>query len=980
MICPGVLLVAVRWSRPLQALLGFVLPWFMLIGLQAAEQSYDYDARGRLVRSSGEGGVVEYRYDGAGNLLEVTGASAVLPPTITGVSPASVRRGSTVRIAASGSDLAFSSVTAPAGGFVIGAVSAEAAALSFDLAVPADAPLGAHSFAVSSSAGSAAIGLTVEPLLPVLSVAPLPLAVPPDAAPHSFVVSLANADTVAHRVDLSIANPSVATVAPASLTVAPGQTNVLASVTGLVGGATTLVLSSSTLASVRIPVFVTAEFAGINTSHAPLLGVLLEAPPRPPVAQTVVRYAPADLGVVVGAHLQSVTPRAVAAGSAATLVLTGRGLEQASTALLFPSDGVTVGAPSVAADGMSATVPISVSAAAAPGARQLVLADAAGLRIPSSHAEGDRVLIGHPAPVVESVSPLSGEVGSPLTVTVRGRNLQQGSVQLMPGVGIQVDSSPVVSTDGRVLTFRAGIGSLLSRGRHTVVVTTPTGSSGETAGPNNTFTVVEVAADPIGPIDAPELGVVLLADALPAEGRPLAIGAAPIGIAVGPVVSELSPHVGIVGETVDLLLRGNELDAASALVFSPSDGLTVQSLSVAPDGRSVSARVHVAADAPRTIRSVSLLAGAAALPASTTQMTFAVIAPLPRLDSLAPINVQVGTGPVAMTLRGAHFKDATSVTALPPEGISISQPPAVNSGADEIAVNVTVAAGAAPGPRVLVVSTPAGSTVSLGAPSNTMNLVTGLGDIVTPIHAPALGVVLSGEVGPPAGVAMNIAASDVGVVLQTEVAPPLSRDAQLLASPVGVLVGPAALSIGGEGLVPGATTTLEVTGFGLDRVSSVQVVPGAGLVLGPPLPAADGLSVTIPVQIASDAPSGLRELRLDAAGERIPFADEASARVFVATGVPVIESISPILARQGDSLSLVVRGRHLQRATVSVEPSAGVVLGSGATVSADGTRIDTTLSVAPDASLGGRVLRVRTPGGATTELALPANTFTVYPP
>ena len=961
-------------------LVGVLLPLLVLVGLQAAEQSYDYDARGRLVRSAGSGSAVEYRYDAAGNLLEVTGGVAALPPTISSFIPSSVRRGTNTRITVSGSHLAFSGVSAPAGGFIVGGVSANASNLSFDLSVPGDAPLGVQTFTVSNAAGSAVLALQIEPLLPVLSVAPLPLAIPPDAAPHSFLISLANADTVAHQIALSTANPSIATVTPASLMIAPGQTTVLAGVTGLAAGSTSLVLSSPTLTTIQVPVFVTAEFAGINTSHAPLLGVVLETTPEPPVQQSVVRYAPADVGVVIGAHLQAIAPRALAAGTSATLVLTGRGLEQAVAAALLPADGVSVGTLSVAADGLSATLPITVTAGAAVGPRQLVLGDAAGVRIPSAHAEGDRVLIGHPAPVVESVSPLSGEVGLPLTVTVRGRNLQHGGVQLMPGTGIQVDSRPEVSADGRMLTFRAGIGSLLSSGRHTVVVTTPTGSSGETAGPNNTFTVVDAAIDPIGPIDAPALGVVLLADAPPAEGQPVAIGATPIGIAIGPVVSELSPRVGIVGETLDLLLRGNELDAASALVFSPSDGLTVQSLSVAPDGRTVSARVHIATDAPRTIRGVSLLAGAAALPASTAQMTFAVIAPLPRLDSVAPINVQVGTGPVAMTLRGAHFNDATSVTALPPEGISISQPPVVNSGADEIAVSVTVAAGAAPGPRVLVVSTPAGSTVSLGAPSNTMNLVTGLGDTVTPIHAPALGVVLSGEVGPPAGVAVDIPASDVGVVLQTEVAPPLSRDAQLLASPVGVLVGPTALSIGGDGLVPGATTTLEVTGFALDRVSSVQLVPGAGLVLGPPLPAADGFSVTIPVQIAGDAPSGLRELRLDAAGERIPFADAASAQVFVATGVPVIESISPILARQGDSLSLVVRGRHLQRATVSIEPSAGVVLGSSATVSADGTRIDTTLSVAPDASLGGRVLRVRTSGGATTELALPANTFTVYPP
>ena len=35
------------------------------------------------------------------------------------------------------------------------------------------------------------------------------------------------------------------------------------------------------------------------------------------------------------------------------------------------------------------------------------------------------------------------------------------------------------------------------------------------------------------------------------------------------------------------------------------------------------------------------------------------------------------------------------------------------------------------------------------------------------------------------------------------------------------------------------------------------------------------------------------------------------------------------------------------------------------------------ITIAPDAPLGARVIRVTTPGGATSEVAAPANTFTV---
>jgi hypothetical protein len=39
-----------------------------------------------------------------------------------------------------------------------------------------------------------------------------------------------------------------------------------------------------------------------------------------------------------------------------------------------------------------------------------------------------------------------------------------------------------------------------------------------------------------------------------------------------------------------------------------------------------------------------------------------------------------------------------------------------------------------------------------------------------------------------------------------------------------------------------------------------------------------------------------------------------------------------------------------------------------------------SLRLASNAALGARVLQVQTPGGTTTSTAVPANTFTVYPP
>lgn len=974
-------LAALKLARYVRVFWIILLSFFAIAAIQAAEQSYDYDPLGRLVRSTGGGNAVEYRYDAAGNLLEVTGNLPATAPTVSNVAPATLRRGQTAQIALNGTGLSFASVTSSSAAFNLSGVNAQASTLTFNLAVADSAALGGHTFTVSNSAGSATFVVTVNPKLPVLSVAPLPLAVAPDNVPRSFSISLSNADTVAHTVNLITSSAAIAIVSPASRSIAPGQTSVLASITGVSGGSTTLTLTSPTLQTVQVPVFITAEFAGINTSNAPLVGVVLEKPPAPPVSQSIQLGSRADVGVVVGGHIRDIAPQAVPQGTSATITLFGKGLATAVAASLQPADGVTLASLTAAPDGLSATLSVTAASSAPATLRQIILTDGAGLRFPAARADSDRLLIAYPAPVVESVTPVFGTVGAPVSVTLRGRNLQQAKVQLSPGTGIQVDGAPVVSADGRVMTFNLGIGSFTALGEHLVTVATPGGASQNVKGPQNTFTVVTALNETITPISAPQVGVVLQTIAPPPTSQAYGLESLNVGIAKGPVVTGLTPRVGIIGETISITLQGQELSGVTALSFSPADGLTVASVAPAADGKSVNASVVIAATAPKTFRTVKALAGAVEIPFSDVrQSQFQVTAPLPRVDSVTPMNLAVGTGPITLTVRGVNFKDASLISVLPAVGITVSQPPLVNADSTEVTVTFTIAATAATGPRVVTVTTPAGATDGVSTLGNTLNIVNTLGETITPIQAPALGVVKLAVALPPPTVDSLLASENVGILLQTVAPPPATQDIFLGSTRLGVALGPVAKTLQATPLRPGVSGTLAVSGVGLDTVASISVNPATGITLGTPVIQPDGLSLTVPIALAADAPAGVKELKLGNGTTQIRFTEAAAAHFIVAAGEPRIDSVAPILARQGDTVTLTVRGAHLGNASVLIEPAAGVVLGSAPTISVDGTQLTLSMFLPADAALGGRVIRIQTPGGITTDQPAPANTFTVFPP
>ncbi len=947
----------------------------------AGEEHYEYDPLDRLVRVIDEQGrSTQYVYDAAGNLLSVVQGKAVPPPSVTSIAPDALRRGESKSFKITGSALNNVTVSAGGLGLSVSSVVATATEVSLTLSASATATLGAQKLTLANAAGSAEAQISILPLLPKLFVAPTPLAIPPDGTQRKFTLRLSSTDTVAHNIALAVSDAGIATVSPAGVTIAAGELEAAANIAGLKAGQTTITLSSATLGSTVVPVYVTSEFRGINTSQAPLVGVILEAPPPAPGAtpQQNAAIGGSFLGVVKGGFIQRITPQTLTIGTGPTaLKIEGSELGGVTAVNIEPAQGLTLGAISVSADGKAVTVPVTVAMDAPITVRQVVLSGAGGQYTPAS-AEGDRIQIVPLPPEITSIEPLFAAAGtSSLPFIVRGRNLQNAQTINFSGDGITAGAAPVVSADGTQLTTAISVAWTAATGARTVTVTAPGGTSGTAATPANTFTVVNEIKDSYANIAAPVVGVVKGGDQA-APAQPLVVTSSLLGVSVGGVVTGVKPNTGVIGETLTLTVQGADLHGVTEIKFQPATGLAAGTPVAAADGKSVTVPLTVAPDAPQTVRAIQVLSGGALLPFShPADGLFRVIVPQPSIDSVTPLYLRIGTSGNPVTVRGRNFQNAQSVALVPGDGVTVG-PPAVSADGAEITLTVSVLANASPGARSVVVTTPAGSTGSTATVANTVTLTTQAGSNYTPVAAAVLGVVKQDDT-PPPGIPAAVTATPLGVLVQSEAPPPVSTPLDVRAARLGVALGPVARSVEPSALLPGATATLIVRGAALQDVTSVTLAPQDGVTLGTPTLSSDGLQISVPVSVAATAAPGVREVIVSAASGPVRFSDPAASRLVIATGVPLIESITPILATPGSTFTLTVRGRNLHGASVvSAAPAEGVTFGVNPTVNSDGTELTVGMSIAPAAKVGIRVIRVTTPGGVTAPDPLPANSFTIY--
>lgn len=831
-------------------------------------------------------------------------------------------------------------------------------------------------------AGSVAV--VVRPITQSLTVSPYPVAIPPDNVARKVTLRLASVDAIDHVFAITAIDATVVGVSPASLTIPAGQTSAQLFVTGKKEGSTTVSIVSATLGTNTVPVYVTTEYAGINMSYAPLVGVVKELPPQPASSLNVSPLVSSVVGVAYGSFVKSLAPKSMAIGTGpAELTISGEGLQNATSVSIVPADGLTVGSLTASPDGKAVTVPVSVSPDASTTYRQVVLSGASGRYIPAM-PNADRLLITFPMPEVTSIEPLFAAPGAnAVNLLVRGRNLQNAQpVIFNPADGMSVGSSPSINGDGTQLTTTISVSPSAALGARTVQVATPAGVSDGVPSASNTFTLVSQVQNSLTPISAPLVGVVKEVVASPPVGQTYPLYSSLLGVTLGSTVTGLAPSTGTIGDALTLTISGNELHGVNAIQFSPNTGLTVGAPVAAPDGKSVTVSVSIAVDAPQVVRAVKVMAGTLSIPFSAPgAATFRVILPVARIDSVDPLVVPIPSTALTLGMNGINFQNASAIRITPNTGVTVANPPSVSADGTRATAAISVATGTAGGQRVVTIVTPAGETTTEANLANTVTLTATPGPTYGPISSAVVGVVKEAVVQPSSLSIGPVTSPTVGVILEPMSTEPTSTSAYQFSPLVGVAVAPVAINTVPRGIVVGTAGNLIVNGFGLDAVTGIALNPATGITTGTIQVNADGTQLTVPLDVATSAPTGWRELMLGKTGGRVLFANPSAALVWLAPGVPTLDSVSPNLASQGSSIaSFTIRGANFQGATaVTAEPADGIVFGYP-TVNAEGTVLTVVMSLLPDAAVGARIIRVTVPGQISPPDALPANTFNVYPP
>lgn len=950
--------------------------------VQAAQERYDYDALGRLIRVIDEQGrVTEYVYDPAGNILQViTGGSAAQAPAVTSTTPTALRRGETKAVVIAGTGFTGSRVNTPDPGLDIVNLRSTTTQISFDLMATASAALGPQAFAISNAAGSTSALITINPVLPKLGMSPLPIALAP-ATTRSFYVSLSSPDNIPHTINLASSDAAKLTINTPSVTIPAGQTEAVVSITSVAVGTAAINLTSSTLANTAVPVFVTAEFIGLTTSIARALGVDLLAPPVVGGGASIGPVMSNTLGVAFGSYISGVVPGVLSVGSGPTnLVISGRDLGAVTAVIIQPTEGITQGAISIAPDGSSITVPITVAAGAAPTPRRVALLGANAPYI-AAPASANQVLIARPPPVIESMSPIVVTAsGAVATLNITGRNMQSvQSVSMSPSAGISISNAPTVNAEGTQLSVLYTISPLVPLGDRVVTVTTPGGHSGTDATAANTLHVVSELGIVRTPILSPHLGVVLTDGSVPPPAQTAALYAPHVGVTIGPFATGASPSVGIIGQTVTLTVTGQELASVTAVQLVPATGLTIGAPVIAPDGRSLTVSVVIDAAAPQTLRQVRVMAGTTRLTFSNPAASTFLVSPLmPEFDSISPIVLRVGAPAVSMTLNGRNFQNVLGVRVDPPTGITVSGL-TINGTGTQATLNISAAAGSATGPRTVIMTVVAGESTTTPSAANTVTLGNTITGTVTPILAQSVGVVLGDPAPTPATPIGPIVAPALGLVLETT--PPAPSTAALHMPGFGVVLGPYATSLQAPFLTPNSSGNLVIGGVALGDVTAVSILPAAGVTVGAITVAPDGTQVIAPI-VLSGAAAGPRRVNLLRGAVLVPFVPPAGSNFQIGVGQPVFSSLSPLFANRGQTFTLTVQGSNFQGATaVMATPSAGITFDNTPSVNAAGTTLTVRLTIDANASTGARAIQIVTPGGMNDIVTVdPAYfTFTVLP-
>jgi uncharacterized protein (TIGR03437 family) len=257
-----------------------------------------------------------------------------------------------------------------------------------------------------------------------------------------------------------------------------------------------------------------------------------------------------------------------------------------------------------------------------------------------------------PLPRLTAVTPAALDAGATASLRITGTNLDGSQLRIDPPEDIEL--SDVVVSAG-VITATATVSRTAAAGNRGLLATNELGDSNR-----------------------------------------LALNIRPLPVTITTVTPSSRPRG---SEPFSLRIEGDNLDGTTAIVFTPSTGISVGSLEVTPS--SVTATVQISADAPLGRRTVAVRTPSGL----SNTLPFEVLAappPLPVLSSITPTFAEVSQLLADFRLSGQNLGSAPTVTFEPSQGITILARSASGG------LFLQIGNDAVPGERQVTVSTTAG--------------------------------------------------------------------------------------------------------------------------------------------------------------------------------------------------------------------------------------------------------------------------------
>ena len=236
--------------------------------------------------------VVDYEYDGAGNIVRILTFEQSDPPIISPLDPAFINIGQTITVTATGTNLLGADVTADDTELSVSNINASSTNVTFALTASSLAPIGPTVIRFTTGIGEAQQTIFVAEVGPGLKSDPSPITIDTTGSPRSVTFTFSEPRPQTEVYELTLVNNSVAST-DASFSISAGETEVTVPITGLAAGNTVLrVVNATQFFLYAFPVFVGETYEELIAIFPELAQNNLFARPVSVLVQSSTSYEP----------------------------------------------------------------------------------------------------------------------------------------------------------------------------------------------------------------------------------------------------------------------------------------------------------------------------------------------------------------------------------------------------------------------------------------------------------------------------------------------------------------------------------------------------------------------------------------------------------------------------------------------------------------------------------------------------------------